>query len=299
MTNVGSRDIICNAGTRGVAGKCPVKAGGTVTVEMHAVRFFSFNRFPVLIFLTIFFPQQPGDRSCNNEAIGGAHHGPVQVYLSKVSDATTADGASTGWFKIFSNSWSKKSGGRVGDDDNWGTRDLNACCGKMNVKIPSDIPSGDYLLRAEALALHTAGQANGAQFYMTCYQISVEGGGNASPATVKFPGAYSSSDPGIKVNIHSTIDTYVAPGPAVYAGGTTKIAGSGCQACESTCKVGSSPSAVAPSGKKPSEGGSSEPVDAVNSGCTVQAYGQCGYVHILFRVLFLVSSRHSLCAHAI
>lgn len=38
----------------------------------------------------------------------------------------------------------------------------------MNVKIPSDIAAGDYLLRAEALALHTAGQANGAQFYMTC-----------------------------------------------------------------------------------------------------------------------------------
>lgn len=255
VTNVGSRDMVCNAGTRGVNGKCPVKAGGTVTVEMHA---------------------QPGDRSCGNEAIGGAHHGPVQVYLSKVSDATTADGTSTGWFKIFSNSWSKKSSGRVGDDDNWGTRDLNACCGKMNVKIPSDIPSGDYLLRAEALALHTAGQAGGAQFYMTCYQISIEGGGNASPATVKFPGAYASGDAGIRVNIHAAISSYVAPGPPVYAGGTTKIAGSGCQACESTCKVGSSPSAVAPSGKKPSESGGGESTEAVNSGCTVSAFGQCG-----------------------
>jgi len=39
LTNVGSKDFVCNAGgTRGVAGKCPVKAGGTVTVEMHQVR---------------------------------------------------------------------------------------------------------------------------------------------------------------------------------------------------------------------------------------------------------------------
>jgi len=38
----------------------------------------------------------------------------------------------------------------------------------MNVKVPSDIPSGDYLLRAEALALHTAGSNGGAQFYVTC-----------------------------------------------------------------------------------------------------------------------------------
>jgi cellulase len=37
VTNVGSRDMICNAGTRPVSGKCPVKAGGTVTVEMHQV----------------------------------------------------------------------------------------------------------------------------------------------------------------------------------------------------------------------------------------------------------------------
>jgi hypothetical protein len=60
------------------------------------------------------------------------------------------------------------SGGSVGDNDNWGTKDLNTCCGRMNVLIPKDIPAGDYLLRAEALALHTASSVGGAQFYMTC-----------------------------------------------------------------------------------------------------------------------------------
>lgn len=247
VTNVGSRDFTCNAGARPVGGKCPVRAGGTVTVEMH---------------------QQPGDRSCNNEAIGGAHWGPVQVYLTKVADATTADG-STGWFKIFSNSWAKNPSGRVGDDDEWGTRDLSSCCGRMDVKIPSDIASGDYLLRAEALALHTAGQAGGAQFYMSCYQITVEGGGNASPATVRIPGAYSSGDPGIRVNIHGALSNYIAPGPAVYSGGTNKTPGRGCAGCESTCKVGSSPTAVAPSSGAPAGGGDAQ-------ACTVAAYGQCG-----------------------
>ncbi|KAK4246037.1 glyoside hydrolase [Corynascus novoguineensis] len=256
VTNVGSRDFICNSGTRPVSGKCPVKAGGTVTIEMH---------------------QQPGDRSCANEAIGGAHYGPVQVYLTKVADASTADG-STGWFKIFSDSWSKKAGGNSGDDDNWGTRDLSNCCGRMDVPIPTDIASGDYLLRAEALALHTAGQAGGAQFYMSCYQITVEGGaGTANPATVKFPGAYSASDPGIMVNIHSSLSGYTAPGPAVYPGGTTRKAGSACTGCEQTCKVGSSPSATAPSSGGSSgggNGGGSAPGGP--SACSVQAYGQCG-----------------------
>jgi len=146
VTNVNSNDIRCNAGgTRGVAGKCAVAAGDTVTVEMH---------------------QQPGDRNCKNEAIGGAHYGPVIVYMSKVDDASKADG-STGWFKVFEDGWTKAGSG-VGDNDNWGVKDLNKCCGKMDVKIPSDIPAGDYLLRAEVIALHTAGQAGGAQFYMSC-----------------------------------------------------------------------------------------------------------------------------------
>lgn len=77
VTSVSSNDMRCNAGAKGVATKCPVAAGGTVTVEMH---------------------QQMGDRSCKNEAIGGAHYGPVMVYMSKVADSSTADGSS-GWFK--------------------------------------------------------------------------------------------------------------------------------------------------------------------------------------------------------
>ncbi|KAI6353832.1 hypothetical protein MCOR31_011627 [Pyricularia oryzae] len=78
--------------------------------------------------------------------------------LRVVDNAATNDG-SGGWFKIFQDSWPKKSGSGSGDDDYWGTKDLNTCCGKMNVKIPSDIAPGDYLLRAEALALHAAGSS--------------------------------------------------------------------------------------------------------------------------------------------
>jgi hypothetical protein len=39
ITNVMSNDVRCNAGgMRGMAGKCPVEAGQTVTIEMHQVR---------------------------------------------------------------------------------------------------------------------------------------------------------------------------------------------------------------------------------------------------------------------
>ncbi|CAI6088399.1 unnamed protein product [Clonostachys chloroleuca] len=217
ITSVESNDIRCNAGTSPAASKCSVAAGETVTVEMH---------------------QQPGDRSCSNEAIGGNHYGPVMVYMSKVDDASTADG-SAGWFKVFQDGWKKASTSSQGGDDYWGVKDLNTCCGKMDVKIPADIPAGDYLLRAEVIALHSASGQNGAQPYVTCYQLTVTGGGSASPATVNFPGAYSASDPGILVNIWTQLSDYVVPGPEVYSGGSTKEAGSACTGCEDTCAVAS------------------------------------------------------------
>ncbi|KAI2623467.1 glycoside hydrolase family 61 protein [Hypomontagnella submonticulosa] len=191
VTNVGSTDIRCNVGGNKPAGaKCSVPAGSTVTVEMH---------------------QQPGDRVCSKEALGGNHFGPVMVYLSKVSDAASADGSSS-WFKIFEAGYDPAT-------KTWANDQLNKGCGKQDVKIPSSIAPGDYLLRAETIALHSAGQAGGAQFYMSCYQITVTGGGSANPAGVKFPGAYSANDPGIKVDIWGqNFKEYKIPGPAVFSG---------------------------------------------------------------------------------
>lgn len=198
------------------------------------------------------------------------------AYLSKVSDSKSADGSS-GWFKVFESGWAKGPSGGSGDSDYWGNKDLNACCGKLNVKIPSDIAPGDYLLRAETIALHTAGSSGGAQFYVTCYQLTVTGGGSATPSTVSFPGAYSASDPGILVNIHSALSSYKVPGPAVYSGGTTRTPGGSCVGCESTCKVGSSPSSTLssspsqPTSSASPTGGSGNP-----SGCTSEKFQQCG-----------------------
>lgn len=211
-------------------------------------------------------PKQPGDRDCATEAIGGAHYGPVQVYMSAVSDSASADG-SDGWFKVFADTWALNSAGSSGDDDYWGTKDLNTCCGKMDVVIPTDIAAGDYLLRAEALALHTAASTGGAQFYMTCYQLTVTGSGSASPATVDFPGAYAADDPGILVDIHATMTTYIAPGPTVYSGGSTKSAGAACAGCESTCTAGSASTGTASSVASSSTG---------TGACSVALYGQCG-----------------------
>ena len=63
-------------------------------------------------------------------------------------------------------------GSTRGDDDYWGVKDLNTCCGRMNIKIPTDIPSGDYLFRPEVIALHSAGSLGGAQFYLSCCKFA-------------------------------------------------------------------------------------------------------------------------------
>lgn len=176
--------------------------------------------------MTVEMHQQNGDRSCANEAIGGNHWGPVLVYMSKVDDAATADG-SGGWFKVFEDTWAPAPGSGSGADDYWGVKDLNAHCGRMDVPIPAELEAGDYLLRAEVIALHTASSPGGAQFYMTCFQLTVEGGGSLSPETVTFPGAYSAGDPGITINIYQKLDEYVSPGPAVIPEGIKVEAGTG------------------------------------------------------------------------
>ncbi|KAF6824428.1 endo-beta-1,4-glucanase D 12 [Colletotrichum plurivorum] len=189
-----SNNMRCNANAAAAPSTCGVKAGDTITVEMH----------------------QHNDRDCTKEAIGGAHHGPVMMYLSAVDDAATADGSSS-FFKVFES-------GYFANNNTWGNDLINEGCGKQSFTIPSDIAAGDYLLRAETVALHAAGSANGAQYYMSCYQLKIESSGSAKPEGVSFPGAYKATDPGLLINIYNTISNYVIPGPAVYGSGSSGAA---------------------------------------------------------------------------
>ena len=78
--------------------------------------------------------------------------------------------------------------------------------------IPSCLKPGYYLVRHEIIALHSAWQYPGAQFYPGCHQIQVTGGGSSVPSSlVSFPGAYKGSDPGI------TYDAYKGKWFSVFA----------------------------------------------------------------------------------
>lgn len=68
------------------------------------------------------------------------------------------------------------------------------------------------------IALHVAYSPGGAQFYTSCFPITVSGGGSTLPShTVKFPGAYSSTDPGILYDLYDGYTSYPIPGPPVWA----------------------------------------------------------------------------------
>jgi hypothetical protein len=88
--------------------------------------------------------------------------------------------------------------------------------GSVNVKIPSCIEDGEYLVRFEHIGLHSASGTNGAQLYISCAQVKVSGGsGSYSPNLMSFPGAYSPNDPGLLINIYWPVPTqYISPGGA-------------------------------------------------------------------------------------
>jgi len=141
--------------------------------------------------------------------------GPVMVYMANCGgDCSSASPASLNWFKI------NESGLLSGtlSTGMWGMGVLVNDGSTWNVTIPSQLPSGNYMIRHELLAIHTSNQP---QFYPECAQLTVTGGGSGSPGpTVKFPGGYSATDPSINIDVYSNananVTTYAIPGPAVW-----------------------------------------------------------------------------------
>ena len=91
------------------------------------------------------------------------------------------------WFKI--NDWAPIFNG---GSASW------TMSGSYSFTIPKCIPSGEYLLRIQSLAIHNPGGVP--QFYIGCGQVSVSGGGSASPTpTAKIPGTFKATDPGCEL----------------------------------------------------------------------------------------------------
>ncbi|KAF2177465.1 lytic polysaccharide monooxygenase [Zopfia rhizophila CBS 207.26] len=144
------------------------------------------------------------------------HPGPTQYYLAKVPEgktATTWDGSGNVWFKFHTEMPTVDKNKQM----TWpGQNEYKT----TNATIPKSTPDGEYLLRVEHIALHMAMQPNKAQFYLSCSQIKITGGGSGTPGPlVALPGAYKTNDPGILVNLQNIQPSaYIPPGPAVWSG---------------------------------------------------------------------------------
>ena len=140
------------------------------------------------------------------------HNGVLNIYMAKApSNATNWDGSGNVWFKVY----------QIPAVANGQTITFpGSNIGQASFTIPRSLPSGEYLVRIEHIALHSASSYGGAQFYIACAQINVTGGGSGSPGPlVAIPGVYTGNEPGILINIYYPIPTtYIQPGPSVWSG---------------------------------------------------------------------------------
>lgn len=147
---------------------------------------------------------------------GIMHFGPCQFYMARVpddKDINTWEGAGSVWFKVGSISAVSNGGALKGDEGTWPAYHKS----QVNFKVPANLPSGNYLVRVESIALHLAQNPGGAQFYIACGQVKVVGGGNGVPGPlVSFPGAYKANDAGLIWPNSPARTSYTAPGPAVW-----------------------------------------------------------------------------------
>ncbi|KAJ5378211.1 uncharacterized protein N7496_005620 [Penicillium cataractarum] len=173
------------------------------------------------------------------------HHGPVIDYLANCGDSCeTVDKTTLEFFKI--------DGVGLVDDTTvpgtWGDDQLIANNNSWMVEIPPTLAPGNYVLRHELIALHSAGSEDGAQNYPQCFNLQVTGSGSDQPSGVLGTELYSSTDAGILVNIYTSLSTYVVPGPTLYSGAVSITQSSSAITASGTPVTGSGSAATTSAG---------------------------------------------------
>ncbi|KAK0640990.1 glycosyl hydrolase family 61-domain-containing protein [Cercophora newfieldiana] len=207
-----SADIICHKSATNAEGHAVVAAGDSIFVQWDT------------------WPE--------------SHKGPVIDYLANCGAAgcESVDKAALEFFKI-------DEAGLIDGSQapgKWASDQLIANNNSWMVKIPANIAPGFYVLRHEIIALHSAGQQNGAQNYPQCFNLQVTGGGSATPAGVKGTALYTPNDAGILFNIYTQLASYPIPGPALIAGASAVAQGSSSIKASATAITGSAVATAAP-----------------------------------------------------
>lgn len=184
-TSYQTPDIICHVGATNAQAEAAVTAGGTVE--------FQWTPWPV------------------------SHHGPMITYLANCNGpCETVDKTALEFFKI-------DELGLIDPtvlDGEWGSDVLIANNNSWSVTIPPTIATGNYVIRHETIALHSAGTVGGAQIYPFCLNLAITSSGTDSPAGESAEDFYVETDPGLVYDIYATppLPSYTIPGPALYTG---------------------------------------------------------------------------------
>jgi len=128
-----------------------------------------------------------------------SHHGPVLDYLARCAgdDCTSVSAGDLSFFKI------DEAGLNDASSQDWASDDLIANDFAWTVTVPEDIAPGQYVLRHEIIALHSAQDTNGAQNYPQCINIEVTGSGTAEPEGVPATELYTETDVNSHLNFQS------------------------------------------------------------------------------------------------
>ena len=203
----GSPDIICHKGAKPAGGHAAVKAGDKISIQW-----------------TVPWPD--------------SHHGPVIDYLADCKGpCESVDKTSLEFFKI--DGAGSVSGANPGV---WADDVLNENNSTWLVQIPEDLAPGNYVLRHELIALHSANQQNGAQNYPQCFNLEVSGSGSAQPKGTPGTELYKADEPGILFNLYTSPIAYAVPGPTLIPGAASSIDQSSSQATATSTAISGSDS---------------------------------------------------------
>ncbi|KAI1421268.1 glycosyl hydrolase family 61-domain-containing protein [Xylaria sp. FL1777] len=188
-TTYTSGDIVCHKSATPAGGFAQVAAGDSISIQ--------WNTWP------------------------DSHKGPMMDYLAACNgDCSSVDKTTLEFFKI-------DEAGILDSSSAPGTWASDVMIGNNNtwlVQIPANLKAGNYVLRHETIALHSAGSENGAQNYPQCFNLEVTGSGTEVPAGVLATELYTSTDPGIEVNIYVSGLDYQIPGPTLISGVSSTVA---------------------------------------------------------------------------
>lgn len=245
VTDVTSKAMECNVAGTKASKSITVKGGDKIAFQWHH-----------------------DSNSASDDIIASSHKGPIIVYASKA-------GSSYSWTKLWEDGLT---------NGKWAVDKLIAGSytgtpGQHDMTLPNLAP-GDYILRPEINALHEGNRQGGAQFYMECVHVKVEGAGTLQlPAGVSFPGAYSATDAGVLFDIYAGKTSYPIPGPKVWTGASS---GSAPAAPAKTTTAAAAPAKTTTAAPKPTAAKSTLTTVAKPAatkpatGGSVAKYAQCG-----------------------